>query len=239
METTTKETCTKNDSVVSDTGECVAVAGTSGYLICKRFADLVFALAAGVIFLIPMLIIGVLVKLDSKGPAIFKQERLGQDGRPFVIYKFRSMVENAEADGPKWAEVNDNRCTRLGRILRKSRLDELPQLINIIKGDMSFIGPRPLLVKYLPLYSEHQRKRHLVRPGLSGLAQVSGRNVLNWQDRLNLDVEYVHNISLALDIKVFFMTISAVLKREGISSETSATMEAFTGNPKEAETVEI
>lgn len=218
METTTKETCTKNDSVVSDTGECVAVAGTSGYLICKRFADLVFALAAGVIFLIPMLIIGVLVKLDSKGPAIFKQERLGQDGRPFVIYKFRSMVENAEADGPKWAEVNDNRCTRLGRILRKSRLDELPQLINIIKGDMSFVGPRPertyfydQFERYIPGF----RNRLIVQPGLTGWAQVNGGYELLPEEKLVYDMEYIATRSFKLDLWCVLKTVRLIFTHKG------------------------
>lgn len=218
METTTKETCTKNDSVVSDTGECVAVAGTSGYLICKRFADLVFALAAGVIFLIPMLIIGVLVKLDSKGPAIFKQERLGQNGRPFVIYKFRSMVENAEADGPKWAEVNDNRCTRLGRILRKSRLDELPQLINIIKGDMSFVGPRPertyfydQFERYIPGF----RNRLIVQPGLTGWAQVNGGYELLPEEKLVYDMEYITTRSFKLDLWCVLKTVRLIFTHKG------------------------
>lgn len=218
METTTKETCTKNDSVVSDTGECVAVAGTSGYLICKRFADLVFALAAGVIFLIPMLIIGVLVKLDSKGPAIFKQERLGQNGRPFVIYKFRSMVEDAEADGPKWAEVNDNRCTRLGRILRKSRLDELPQLINIIKGDMSFVGPRPertyfydQFERYIPGF----RNRLIVQPGLTGWAQVNGGYELLPEEKLVYDMEYIATRSFKLDLWCVLKTVRLIFTHKG------------------------
>ena len=218
MEATTKETCTKNDSVVSNTGEIITIAGTSGYLICKRFADLVFALAAGVICLIPMLIIGVLVKLDSKGPAIFKQERLGQDGRPFVIYKFRSMVEDAEADGPKWAEVNDGRCTRLGRILRRSRLDELPQLINIIKGDMSFVGPRPerayfydQFERYIPGF----RNRLIVQPGLTGWAQVNGGYELLPEEKLVYDMEYIATRSFKLDLRCVLKTVRLIFTHKG------------------------
>lgn len=213
------------------------------YSYIKRIFDFTAALL-GLIILSPLLIVlCVLVKLKLGSPILFTQERPGKidpktgEEKIFKLYKFRTMTDERDQNGELLPD--GVRLTKFGQFLRSTSLDELPEFINIIKGDMSFIGPRPLLVKYLPLYSEHQRKRHLVRPGLSGLAQVSGRNALNWQDRLNLDVEYVHNISLALDIKVFFMTISAVLKREGISSETSATMEAFTGNPKEAETVEI
>ena len=213
------------------------------YSYIKRIFDFTAALL-GLIILSPLLIVlCVLVKLNLGSPILFTQERPGKidpktgEEKIFKLYKFRTMTDERDQNGELLPD--EVRLTKFGQFLRSTSLDELPEFINIIKGDMSFIGPRPLLVKYLPLYSEHQRKRHLVRPGLSGLAQVSGRNALNWQDRLNLDVEYVHNISLALDIKVFFMTISAVLKREGISSETSATMEAFTGNPKEAETVEI
>ena len=213
------------------------------YSYIKRIFDFTAALL-GLIILSPLLIVlCVLVKLKLGSPILFTQERPGKidpktgEEKIFKLYKFRTMTDERYQNGELLPD--GVRLTKFGQFLRSTSLDELPEFINIIKGDMSFIGPRPLLVKYLPLYSEHQRKRHLVRPGLSGLAQVSGRNALNWQDRLNLDVEYVHNISLALDIKVFFMTVSAVLKREGISSETSATMEAFTRNPKEAETVEI
>ena len=130
------------------------------------------------------------------------------------------------------------RLTKFGKFLRSTSIDELPEFINILKGDMSFIGPRPLLVRYLPLYSEEQHRRHLVRPGLSGWAQVNGRNTVSWEEKFNLDVEYVEKMSFALDVKIFFMTIMSVLKREGISSETSATMEEFKGNKVE-ETTEV
>lgn len=213
------------------------------YSYIKRIFDFTAALL-GLIILSPLLIVlCILVKLKLGSPILFTQERPGKidpktgEEKIFKLYKFRTMTDERNQNGELLPD--DVRLTKFGQFLRSASLDELPEFINIIKGDMSFIGPRPLLVKYLPLYSEHQRKRHLVRPGLSGWAQVNGRNTLTWQDKFDLDVEYVNNISLALDIKVFFMTISAVLKREGISSETSATMEAFTGNPKEVETVEI
>ena len=176
----------------------------------------------------------VLVRTKLGSPVLFKQERPGKinkktgEEKIFTLYKLRTMTDERDENGELLPD--EIRLTKFGKFLRSTSLDELPEFINILKGDMSFIGPRPLLVKYLPLYSEHQRRRHLVRPGLSGWAQVNGRNALSWQDKFNLDVEYVEKCSLLLDIKIFFMTIMSVLKREGISSETSATMEAFTGN---------
>ncbi len=204
------------------------------YKYIKRALDF-FASLCGIIVLSPIFILlCVLVRTKLGSPVLFKQERPGKidkktrEEKIFTLYKFRTMTDERDENGELLPD--EIRLTTFGKFLRSTSLDELPEIINILKGDMSFIGPRPLLVKYLPLYSEHQRRRHLVRPGLSGWAQVNGRNALSWQDKFNLDVEYVDNISFKLDTKIFFMTIMSVLKREGISSETSATMEAFTGN---------
>ena len=158
-------------------------------------------------------------------PILFKQERPGLNEKIFTLYKFRTMRLSFQ-------EIGDDeiRLTRLGKLLRSLSLDELPQLFNIIKGDMSFIGPRPLLVKYLPLYNEHQRKRHRVRPGLSGLAQVNGRNTLSWNEKFEYDVKYVENVTLIQDLKILIKTLIVILKKVGISSKTSVTMEEFKGN---------
>lgn len=206
------------------------------YQYIKRALDF-FASLCGIIVLSPLLLIlCVSVKTKLGSPVLFKQERPGRTDKKtgeekiFVLYKFRTMTDERDENGELLPD--EIRLTKFGKFLRSTSLDELPELINILKGDMSFIGPRPLLVKYLPLYSENQRRRHLVRPGLSGLAQVSGRNTVTWEEKFRLDVEYVENVSFLLDVKIFFKTVMSVLKREGISSETSATMEAFTGNPE-------
>lgn len=206
------------------------------YQYIKRALDF-FASLCGIIVLSPfLLILCVSVKTKLGSPVLFKQERPGRTDKKtgeekiFVLYKFRTMTDERDENGELLPD--EIRLTKFGKFLRSTSLDELPELINILKGDMSFIGPRPLLVKYLPLYSENQRRRHLVRPGLSGLAQVSGRNTVTWEEKFRLDVEYVENVSFLLDVKIFFKTVMSVLKREGISSETSATMEAFTGNPE-------
>ena len=207
------------------------------YQYIKRALDF-FASLCGIIVLSPILILlCVLIRTKLGSPVLFKQERPGKidkktgEEKIFTLYKFRTMTDERDENGELLPD--EIRLTKFGKLLRSTSLDELPEFINILKGDMSFIGPRPLLVKYLPLYSDHQRRRHLVRPGLSGWAQVNGRNALSWQDKFNLDVEYVDNASLVMDTKILFKTIMAVLKREGISSETSATMEAFTGNHTE------
>lgn len=204
------------------------------YQYIKRALDF-FASLCGIIVLSPiLLILCVLVRTKLGSPVLFKQERPGKkdektgEEKIFVLYKFRTMTDERDENGELLPD--EIRLTKFGKFLRSTSLDELPEFINILKGDMSFIGPRPLLVKYLPLYSENQRRRHLVRPGLSGLAQVNGRNTVSWEEKFNFDVEYVENISFSLDLKIFFKTITSVLKREGISSQTSATMEAFTGN---------
>lgn len=194
----------------------------------KRFSDLLLAF---VLFLLSapfMIAISILILLIDGRPFLFKQVRPGLNERPFTLYKFRTMTN---AKSPTGEPLPDEmRLTRLGAILRKLSLDELPQLINVIKGDMSLVGPRPLLMEYLPLYSERQRMRHLVKPGITGWAQVNGRNALDWQSRLEMDVWYVQNRSFWLDLKILLMTILKVLKREGISKEGFATMPRFTGN---------
>lgn len=193
----------------------------------KRLLDLVLSLIA-ILALCPLLLILTVVGAFSmRGNPFFTQERPGKDGRVFRLIKFRTMTNAVDSEGNLLSD--ECRLTAYGRFLRSTSLDELPELVNILIGNMSIIGPRPLLVSYLPLYNEEQRRRHDVRPGLTGLAQVSGRNMLSWEERFALDVEYVRNISFTGDLKIILLTVKAVLKRDGITSETSATMEAFTG----------
>lgn len=197
-------------------------------LIIKRLFDIICALG-GIIVLSPIFIIcAILIRTNLGSPIFFKQRRIGKINKEFEIIKFRTMKDNFDKDGN--ALPDDQRMTKLGEVLRSLSLDELPELINILKGDMSLIGPRPLLVQYLPLYNERQIKRHDVTPGLTGWAQVNGRNLLTWNEKFELDVWYVENWSLGLDIKIFFMTFYKVFKREGISQEGKATMEFFNGN---------
>lgn len=198
------------------------------YLVVKRSADVLLSVLSLVIALPLMIIIGVLIRIDSKGPVIYKQIRAGLNGRPFTIYKFRSMREKEETE--QIDQTDNDRVTKIGRLIRRTSVDELPQLLNIIKGDMSIVGPRPLLVEYLPLYNDRQRRRHEVRPGLTGLAQIKGRNAITWQDRLEYDVIYVDNMTLFKDISIILATVIKVIKREGINSGEYATMEPFTGN---------
>ena len=200
--------------------------------VIKRAADFLLALLALFVLAIPLGILSILVKTKLGSPVLFKQERPGKNGKIFTLYKFRTMTD--ERDGNGNLLPDEIRLTKFGRLLRSLSLDELPELYNILRGDMSFVGPRPLLVRYLPLYSERQAMRHNVRPGLTGLAQVNGRNLLTWEEKFEWDVKYVENISPWLDIKILFKTVLNVLKREGISSETSATMEEFKGT-REAE----
>lgn len=195
--------------------------------VIKRAADFLLALFALLVLAIPLGILSVLVKTRLGSPVLFRQERPGKNGEIFTLYKFRTMTD--ERDGNGNLLPDEVRLTKFGRLLRYLSLDELPEFYNILKGDMSFVGPRPLLVRYLPLYSERQAMRHNVRPGLTGLAQVNGRNLLTWEEKFEWDVKYVENISPWLDIKILFKTVLNVLKREGISSETSATMEEFKG----------
>lgn len=191
----------------------------------KRPQDVFFASCA-IVALSPILVgtaIAVRVKIGS--PVLFKQERPGLNEDSFMLYKFRTMTNAINDQGELLSD--EERLTAFGKILRSTSLDELPELINIIKGDMSIVGPRPLLVKYLAYYTSEQKKRHSVRPGLTGYAQVSGRNELDWDDKFVLDVKYVNNISFLGDMRIVFQTIGKVLKREGISPESSATMEDF------------
>ena len=200
----------------------------------KRPMDFVLSLCA-VIVLSPILLILIVVGAAAmKGNPFFTQLRPGKiskktgEEKIFKLIKFRTMTCEKDKDGNLLPD--EQRLTKYGRFLRSTSLDELPELINILKGDMSIVGPRPLLVKYLPLYNAKQRTRHNVRPGLTGLAQVNGRNTTTWEERFELDVEYVNNIAFFGDVKIIFLTVYKVFKREGISSEDNATMEAFAGN---------
>lgn len=194
----------------------------------KRPLDFAVALII-LIFLFPVyLILVVLIRVKLGRPVFFAQNRPGKDGKIFKLYKFRTMTDERDNNGELLSD--EIRLTRFGKKLRSTSLDELPELFNIIKGDMSLVGPRPLLVEYLPLYNIKQARRHEVRPGITGLAQVHGRNSITWEEKFAWDVKYVDRISFIGDIKIIFQTVAAVLRREGISSETSATMEAFQGN---------
>lgn len=204
------------------------------YRYVKRFFDIFSSLLA-IILLSPILLITALtVRIKLGSPVLFKQERPGKDEKIFILKKFRTMTDERDENGELLPD--EERLTKFGRFLRSTSIDELPELFNILKGDMSVIGPRPLLVRYLPRYNEYQHRRHEVRPGLSGWAQVNGRNTVSWEDKFRMDVEYVDNYSLLFDIKILFLTIVNVLKHEGISSETSATMEEFMGNETEETT---
>ena len=201
----------------------------------RRFGKRLFDIIAGfcgLLVLSPViLILAVLVKTKLGSPVIFSQNRPGLHGKIFKLYKFRSMTDKRGENGELLPD--EKRLTAFGKLLRATSLDELPELWNILKGDMSVVGPRPLLIQYLPLYSEEQMRRHNVRPGLTGYAQVNGRNAITWQDKFKLDCRYVDNISFWLDIKIIFITVARVFKRSGISSSTSATMEYFEGNENE------
>lgn len=194
----------------------------------KRFMDFLIAALSIIIFSPLLIILAILVRIKLGGPVIFKQERPGLNGKVFKLYKFRTMTDAKDENGNLLDD--EYRLTSFGKKLRSTSLDELPELYNILKGDMSIVGPRPLLVKYLPLYSDEQKRRHDVRPGLTGLAQVSGRNAITWTEKFNKDIEYVDKVSFGLDVSIFFKTIYCVLKREGINSDSAATMEDFTGN---------
>ncbi len=192
----------------------------------KRPMDIVCALSAMIVFCWLYAIVAVLVRIKLGSPVIFKQKRPGKDEKIFSLYKFRSMTDERDENGNLLPD--DIRLTRFGKLLRKLSLDELPEAVNILRGDMSVVGPRPLLVKYLPYYNEKQRRRHDVRPGLSGYAQVNGRNALSWDEKFELDIEYVNKITFCGDVKIIFQSvIKSFIKQEGISSATSATMEDF------------
>ncbi len=195
----------------------------------KRILDICCALAAIVVFSWLYILVAILVRIKLGSPIFFKQERPGKNEKIFMLYKFRTMSDARDENGELLPD--DIRLTAFGKFLRSTSLDELPEAFNILKGDMSVVGPRPLLTEYLPLYNEHQKRRHEVRPGLTGLAQVSGRNALTWEEKFDIDVSYVDNISFALDVKIIFKTVwCAFVKQEGISSNNHATMELFTGS---------
>ena len=200
----------------------------------KRFLDIVISLGALILLSVPIGVLALLVRFKLGSPVLFTQDRPGKDEKIFRLYKFRTMTDARDEDGELLPD--DVRLTSFGKMMRSLSLDELPEFFNVLKGDMSLIGPRPLLISYLPLYNETQHHRHDVRPGLSGLAQCSGRNLLSWQERFALDVEYVQNVSFKTDVSIVFRTIRGVFRREGITSETSVTMEPFCGN--EAETIQ-
>jgi len=194
----------------------------------KRPMDFVLSLLAIIILSPVILAVALLVRLKLGSPVIFKQKRPGLNEKIFTIYKFRTMTDEKDEKGNLFPD--SVRLTRFGKALRATSLDELPELFNILKGDMSIVGPRPLLTEYLELYNEQQKRRHEVRPGLTGNAQVNGRNAISWEEKFKLDIEYVDNISFIGDWKIIFKTIKKVFLREGISSETSVTMEPFRGN---------
>lgn len=201
----------------------------------KRSFDIICALAAIIVFSWLYIIVAVLVRVKLGSPVIFKQKRPGKDEKIFELYKFRTMTDERDENGNLLPD--EVRLTKFGKLLRSTSLDELPEAFNILKGDMSVVGPRPLLVEYLPLYNEEQKRRHNVRPGLSGLAQIKGRNAISWEEKFTYDVEYVDNISFFGDIKIILLTVwKAFVKEEGISQQGQATMEPFRGTPiKQAE----
>lgn len=193
----------------------------------KRPQDFICGTCGFIVLSPVMLITAILVRTKLGSPIIFKQERPGLNGKVFKLYKFRTMTDQKDENGNLLPD--EVRLTKFGKMLRSTSLDELPELINIIKGDMAVVGPRPLLVSYLPLYNEHQARRHEVRPGFTGYAQVHGRNSITWEDKFDKDVYYVDRISFLMDWSIIFQTIKTVVKKEGITSNSSVTMEAFTG----------
>lgn len=199
----------------------------------KRFLDILCALAALIVFCWLYAIIAILVRVKLGSPVLFKQDRPGKDGKIFKLCKFRTMTDERDAEGKLLPD--EMRMTKFGTWLRSTSLDEIPEAFCILKGDMSVIGPRPLLVKYLPRYNKRQAHRHEVRPGLSGYAQVHGRNAVSWEEKFELDVWYVEHVCFKLDVKIIIDTIKSVLKHEGINSDTSVTMEEFMGSKRQKE----
>lgn len=208
--------------------------GTDGvyYRYIKRLLDIFCAIAAMIVFCWLYVIIAILVRIKVGTPVIFKQPRPGKDERIFTLYKFRTMTDERDEEGKYLPD--SVRLTKFGRILRSTSLDELPEAWNILKGDMSVVGPRPLLVQYLPLYDNCQRRRHEVRPGLSGFAQISGRNALSWEEKFKFDICYVNSVNFSLDIKIIFLTIKAMLRRDGICGNNLDTAEEFVGSKEKA-----
>lgn len=194
----------------------------------KRILDFIISLLALICLSPILLVVAIWLHFANKGAgAFFLQERPGKDAKIFKIIKFKTMTDERDADGNLLPDAQ--RLTKVGRIVRSTSIDELPQLINVLKGDMALIGPRPLLVQYLPLYSKEQARRHEVRPGITGWAQCHGRNAISWTEKFKLDVWYVDNVSFKTDINIIFTTIKKVIKRDGISQEGNATMEVFNG----------
>ncbi|MDE1469882.1 sugar transferase [Eubacterium limosum] len=195
----------------------------------KRILDITLSGAAIIVLSPVMGVTAILVKQKLGSPVIFKQKRPGKDEKIFTMYKFRTMTDERDEKGELLPD--SIRLTKFGKMLRSTSLDELPELFNIFKGDMSIIGPRPLLIQYLPLYNEQQKRRHEVRPGLSGLAQVNGRNAITWEKKFNYDVEYVKKVSFTLDVRIVLRTIIKAFRQEDINAGSEVTMEAFTGEP--------
>ena len=194
----------------------------------KRLLDLVVA-GSGIVLLLPLLaLVALLVRTRIGSPVLFSQVRPGLGGRQFRIFKFRTMTDERDEKGALLPD--ERRLTRLGRFIRSTSLDELPELFNVLRGEMSLVGPRPLLMEYLPLYTSEQARRHEVRPGITGWAQVNGRNAISWEEKFKLDLWYVDNRSFLLDLRILLMTVTSVFRREGISQEGRATMERFTGS---------
>lgn len=194
----------------------------------KRLFDFIVSLTAFIVLLPALFIIAILIRVKLGSPIMFKQKRPGLNEKIFTLYKFRTMSDKKDENG---LLLHDGeRLTKFGKLLRSTSIDELPGLINIIKGDMSIVGPRPLLVEYLKLYNDQQRKRHSVKPGLTGMAQINGRNSITWEEKFKLDLDYINNITFHGDMSIIFYTIIKVLKRDGISSSTSETVEKYTGD---------
>lgn len=203
----------------------------------KRFLDFTLSLLALILLSPVMLIIAILVRIKLGTPVIFKQQRPGKNEKIFTLYKFRTMTDKKDENGNLLPD--SERLTKFGKLLRSTSLDELPELVNIIKGDMAIVGPRPLLVGYLPLYNGEQKHRHDVRPGLTGLAQVNGRNSISWEEKFKDDLKYVNKITFIGDTKIILKTVGKVFKREGISQENSATMEKFQGSKENKEKINV
>lgn len=194
----------------------------------KRLLDIIYSIGFILCFWWLYIIVAILVKKKLGSPVLFKQQRSGLNGKVFMMYKFRSMTDVRDKDGKLLSD--EERLPRFGQLLRATSLDEIPEFFNILKGDMSLVGPRPLLVQYLERYNERQARRHEVRPGITGWAQVNGRNAISWEQKFEYDVEYVEKCSFLLDIKIIFMTIKKIFIREGISQEGNVTMEEFRGS---------
>ena len=203
----------------------------------KPFLDFIISITAFLILSPVFLIIAFILSISNQGKAFFFQLRPGKNGKIFKVIKFKTMNDKMDNEGNLLPDAK--RLTAVGKFIRKTSLDEIPQLLNVIKGNMSLIGPRPLLVEYLPLYNDCQKRRHEVKPGITGWAQVNGRNAISWEKKFEYDVWYVDHLSFLLDVKIFFLTIKKVFKSEGISSDTAVTMEKFTGSLPEKRIQEI